>query len=114
MISFVPFIMLFLFYGSMGMAWWLVGGEGQYNEYAQFMQGHMNNGFVAICSLICFVALMIFIWTSMIVVPHADDIDDLEKAKEDYREAIKELKNTKKNYIDLIEKEMAEKGIKKM
>lgn len=113
-IGFVPFIMLFLFYGSMGLSWWLIDGDQMpINGYAEFMQGHMNNKFVAICSLICFVSLFIMIWTTMKIYPHHAHIDHLEVAKDLYYEEAEKMRKVKEKYEEIIEEEMTKRANEK-
>ncbi len=92
-IAFIPFIYLFLFYGSLGMSYWF-----GCNGIKDFIAGKVNEPFVAICSFVAFICLYIFMWTAMKLFPHADEIeslaeskDEYEKAKYNYEEKLKEL-----------------------
>lgn len=94
---------MFMFYGSLGFSYFL-----GLDELARLIAGKVNNGFVAGCSGISFISLMIFFWTSMKVAPHADDIDRLSEAKDEYFKAADEARAVKEEFTELVDKLMKE------
>ena len=90
----IPMLLSTMVNMIISVAYWL----GTPSESMKFYMGQCNNEFVAIMTLLGFVGMSFVITAMTIYFRHADKIDKLDEAIEDYHTAEKEMEKARDKY----------------